>query len=181
MGFCSKAFCDLQKGRAYAVSLWFPPFYHQTCPDVAGPARTRVLKPTELILRYSAFAAIAIGANLAAQRLVLSMADGMSAYVMALVVGTGIGLVVKYLLDKRWIFHDRLAGAVAETRKFSLYTLTGVGTTLLFWGSETLFWMIWQTDGMREIGALIGLIAGYTIKYRLDRRFVFPPDPSGPV
>ena len=134
------------------------------------------MKPIELILRYSAFAAIAIGANLAAQRVVLGLVEGTPGYMMALMAGTGIGLVVKYLLDKRWIFHDQITSAAAETRKFSLYTLTGVGTTLLFWGSETLFWVTWQTDAMRELGALLGLIAGYTIKYRMDRRFVFRSD-----
>jgi len=33
--------------------------------------------------------------------------------------------------------------------------------------------LAWQTDAMRELGAVIGLSFGYVIKYRLDRVFVF--------
>ena len=50
---------------------------------------------------------------------------------------------------------------------------TGVATTVIFWGSETLFWLVWKTDFMREAGALLGLAIGYVTKYNLDRRFVF--------
>lgn len=107
------------------------------------------------------------------QRIVLFMVGGMTGYVLALCAGTGIGLVVKYILDKRWIFSDPLRSARAETRMFSLYTLTGVGTTLVFWGSETAFWLIWQTQAMRELGAVLGLTAGYFVKYQLDKRYVF--------
>lgn len=127
-----------------------------------------------LILRYGAFAAIATLANLGAQRAAFALVpEGQLRLATALICGTGVGLVVKYLLDKRWIFHDRLRPAREETRTFSLYTLTGVGTTALFWGTESLFWAVWQTQEMRELGAVLGLTAGYVIKYNLDKRFVF--------
>lgn len=127
----------------------------------------------ELVLRYTAFAIFAALANLLTQQLVLSVSSAGFGYVAALVAGTGIGLVTKYLLDKRWIFFDPLQDFRHETSKFSVYTLTGVATTLLFWASETAFWAIGQTDEMRILGAMLGLAAGYAIKYRLDRRFVF--------
>jgi len=127
-----------------------------------------------LIIRYGAFAAIATLANLGAQRGVFAvMSEGQARLIAALVCGTGLGLVVKYVLDKRWIFHDRVQRVGQETRTFSLYTLTGVGTTALFWGVESLFWGVWQTQEMRELGAVLGLTAGYVIKYNLDKRFVF--------
>lgn len=124
-----------------------------------------------LVVRYSVFAALATIANLAAQRFVLLSLDANLAFAVA--AGTGLGLVTKYTLDKKWIFHDALRSAKQETRKFSLYTLTGVGTTLIFWGSETAFWLVGQTQFMRELGAVLGLAAGYVIKFNLDRRFVF--------
>lgn len=117
------------------------------------------------------FAGVATLANLGVQRIVLAERSGW--YVLALMAGTATGLVVKYVLDKQWIFFDGLQNLSNETRKFSLYTLTGVGTTVLFWGSETLFWVIGQTQTMREIGAVLGLTAGYFIKYNLDCRYVF--------
>lgn len=123
-----------------------------------------------LILRYSAFAVVATIANLAMQRLVLAGAGHLA---LAIGLGTLVGLVVKYLLDKRWIFNDRRGGVATHSRQFGLYSLMGVATTLIFWGFEYGFWVIWQTDTMREVGAVIGLAIGYVTKYNLDRRFVF--------
>jgi putative flippase GtrA len=60
-----------------------------------------------------------------------------------------------------------------HSQMFSLYTVMGTATTAIFWGTETAFWMIWHTDFMRELGAMIGLSIGYIVKYNLDRRFVF--------
>lgn len=133
------------------------------------------MSPTALTLRYIAFAVVATLANLAVQRAVLSIAllPGMLAFPLALAAGTLAGLVAKYVLDKRWIFDDRSRGVEAHGRLFSLYALTGVATTAIFWGTETLFWLTWQTDAARETGAVLGLAVGYAIKYRLDRRFVF--------
>lgn len=130
---------------------------------------------TGLALRYAAFAAAATLANLATQRLVLAGAEGAARLVAAIGAGTLAGLVVKYLLDKRWIFEDREAGLRAHGRKFTLYTAMGLVTTAIFWGAETAFWLLWRTDAMREAGAVLGLAAGYAVKYRLDRRFVFAP------
>lgn len=128
---------------------------------------------THLALRYAAFAAIATIANLAAQRIVLAIVDMRGELAAAIVAGTGVGLVVKYVLDKRWIFYDASSGVAAHGKRFSLYTAMGVVTTLIFWGFETGFWYLWRTDAMREAGAVIGLAIGYVIKYELDRRFVF--------
>lgn len=125
----------------------------------------------QLVIRYASFAVLATLANLATQRLVFAGSAGW--YVAALMAGTLVGLVVKYILDKRWIFFDEKRKLGAETRKFGLYSLTGVGTTAIFWGSETLFWVVGKTQTMREIGAVLGLSIGYVIKYNLDRRLVF--------
>jgi putative flippase GtrA len=126
-----------------------------------------------LILRYSLFAVIATLANLGMQRIVLSFDDGAAAFAVAVAAGTLVGLVVKYILDKRWIFFDTQTGLKAHGRKFTLYTAMGLVTTAIFWGSETAFWLVWRTDAMRELGAVIGLAVGYVVKYNLDRRFVF--------
>lgn len=132
---------------------------------------------TTLILRYGAFAVLAVIANLAVQRLVFwgTPPEMVTAprFAAALVAGTLVGLVVKYLLDKRWIFYDRTTGARAQGAQFALYSLMGVVTTAIFWVTETAFWLIWQTDLAREAGAVLGLTVGYVTKYALDSRFVF--------
>ncbi len=127
-----------------------------------------------LVLRYAAFAVIATLANLATQRAVLGFGQSAWFFMAAVGAGTLVGLVVKYILDKRWIFFDQETGLKNHGRKFTLYTVMGLVTTAIFWGTETLFWVIWQTTAMRELGAVIGLSIGYVVKYQLDRRFVFP-------
>lgn len=133
-----------------------------------------------LLVRYSAFAVLATLANLGAQRLVLLGGDRPGRYLFAVLLGTGVGLVVKYVLDKRWIFGDPETGIKAHGRKFALYTVMGGVTTALFWGSETAFWLYFGTHTAREVGALLGLAVGYVVKYQLDKRFTFNqrPEPS---
>jgi putative flippase GtrA len=126
-----------------------------------------------LILRYAAFAVVATIANLATQRFVLQFEDTGIYFAVAVGAGTIVGLVIKYVLDKRWIFHDLVSGVKGHSRKFSLYTAMGIVSTAIFWGMETAFWLTWQTAAMRELGAVIGLSIGYVVKYNLDRRFVF--------
>ena len=57
-----------------------------------------------------AFAVLATLANLGAQRVVLALLDVKGELAAAIFVGTGVGLVVKYVLDKRWIFFDTSYG-----------------------------------------------------------------------
>ncbi|MEM6588868.1 MAG: GtrA family protein [Pseudomonadota bacterium] len=130
-----------------------------------------------LVFRYTGFAVVAVLVNLATQRAVLAMgwqSEGL-ALAMAIAAGTITGLLVKYVLDKRWIFYDDTSGAQAQSKQFALYSAMGLVTTAIFWGTETLFWSIWRTDLMRELGAVIGLTIGYVTKYQLDKRFVFAP------
>ncbi|MEP9374139.1 GtrA family protein [Mesorhizobium sp. KR1-2] len=127
----------------------------------------------QLIVRYVLFAVTATLANLLMQRAVLAiLSDGLG-FAVAIVAGTSTGLIIKYALDNRWIFFDKTDGVAAGSRKFGLYTLTGVATTLAFWATETAFWLTWNTAQARELGALVGLAIGYCIKYNLDRKFVF--------
>lgn len=126
-----------------------------------------------LVFRYTVFAVIATLANLAMQRLVLTQGTTAMWFMAAVGLGTMVGLIVKYILDKRWIFADTSTGVKANGKKFGLYTAMGLITTAIFWGVETAFWLTWKTDLMRELGAVLGLGIGYVVKYNLDRRFVF--------
>ena len=134
-----------------------------------------------LIFRYTVFAIIATVANLAMQRVVLLGGESAPWFMAAVAAGTLIGLVVKYVLDKRWIFGDTSTGVKAHGKKFGLYTAMGLITTAIFWGTETAFWLAWRTDAMRELGAVLGLAVGYVVKYNLDRRFVFTDNRLDPV
>ena len=126
-----------------------------------------------LLIRYSAFAVLATLANLGAQRVVLRLGDSAVHFGAAVLAGTALGLIVKYALDKRWIFADAETGLRAHGRKFSLYSAMGLVTTAIFWATETAFWLAFGTHAARETGAVLGLAVGYVVKYQLDRRFVF--------
>lgn len=130
-------------------------------------------RAAEIAFLYTLFAVIAGGANLACQWIELRIYSGPWSLMLAMAFGTGAGLVTKYLLDKRWIFNDRTSGLATHVRKFSLYTLMGVVTTAIFWGLELLFDALTPDGRLRFVGATIGLVIGYVMKYRLDRRFVF--------
>lgn len=126
-----------------------------------------------LVIRYIAFAVAAVLVNLGVQRVMLLGGDSVVKFLLAMGAGTLAGLVVKYILDKRWIFYDVTTGTAAQGKQFGLYSLMGIVTTVIFWITETSFWAIWETEFARELGAVLGLTVGYITKYQLDRRFVF--------
>lgn len=150
---------------------------------MAGPS-PRNMSFARLAALYGLFGAIATAANLGSQGLAhraLEVAPGSVGfgYWFALGLGTGVGLVVKYILDKRWIFDDRSTGAAAHGRRFALYTVMGVATTVIFWGTQTAFFVIWESQTALYIGGALGLAVGYVVKYRLDKAFVFTPAAIG--
>ena len=125
------------------------------------------------IFLYTFFAIIATFLNLITQRFIISFSQSNLFYLIAIFCGTLVGLLIKFFLDKKWIFFDKTSGLILQSRKFSKYSLMGILPTLIFWSTETIFWFLWNTENMREIGASIGLAIGYIIKYKLDKRFVF--------
>jgi putative flippase GtrA len=132
-----------------------------------------VILAIPLYLRYALFAAIATAINLGSQAAFAQFYYGPFALIGAIILGTGTGLVTKYLLDKYWIFFDRSTSAAAHGKQFVLYTGTGIATTLIFWAFEYGFDALPPEGRWRYVGAVIGLTIGYVTKYRLDRRFVF--------
>lgn len=128
---------------------------------------------TKLAVSYAAFALIAIAANIGAQNLVLHVYGGAYDILASVVVGTGVGLIVKYILDKRYIFHFQACSVAHDTQTFALYTIMGLATTVIFWGFEFSFHYIFETKEMRYLGGVIGLAIGYVIKYHFDKRYVF--------
>jgi GtrA-like protein. len=130
---------------------------------------------------YVFFAALSTLANIASQWAAASLAAGLRHEIyLSMAVGTVVGLVVKYVLDKRWIFRYATRDSLHDAKTFVLYTAMGGLTTLIFWGTELAFDAFFNDDYMRYLGAVIGLSIGYLLKYYLDKRFVFVPlkDPS---
>lgn len=128
-----------------------------------------------LAIIYALLALIAMATNIGAQELSLRVYHGPLQVPLSVFVGTGVGLVVKYMLDKAFIFRFRPRDKLHDARTFVLYTVTGVVTTAIFWGFEFGFDLAFASKDMRYLGGLIGLAIGYWCKYRLDRRYVFGP------
>jgi putative flippase GtrA len=133
--------------------------------------------PSKLAINYAIFALIATAANICTQDLLIRSYLGAFDIVVSVIVGTGVGLVVKYILDKRYIFRFRARNVAHDTRTFTRYTLMGLATTVIFWSFEFGFHHLFETKEMRYIGGIIGLILGYLTKYHLDKRYVFRTEP----
>jgi putative flippase GtrA len=125
-----------------------------------------------MFARYVLFAILAMLANLLTQEIVLRAAP-MGALTFSILMGTAAGFILKYVLDKKWVFDDDYVGHRQELQKITLYGAFSVLTTLVFWSFEVAFWMIWQTDLAKYTGAVLGLAIGYAAKFILDRTFVF--------
>ena len=127
----------------------------------------------KLAIRYAILAAIATVANIASQEGALHLYQGLYQIAVSIIVGTAVGLVVKYILDKRYIFRFKARNRQQDSRIFLLYTVMGLLTTVIFWGFEWAFQTLYETKAMRYLGGVIGLALGYLTKYQLDKRFVF--------
>lgn len=130
-----------------------------------------------LALLYAAFAIIATAANLSSQALVIWLYKGVYAIEASILIGTIIGLPIKYVLEKQHIFAFTTENFAHDSKLFLIYSFMGIFTTALFWGVEYAFQRQFGTDAMRYLGGGIGLTLGYIIKYHLDKRFVFIEQP----
>jgi len=137
-----------------------------------------MLSRPALIVRYTAFAGLAMAVNLLTQYASFTLYTGIGSLYLGMALGTGTGLLTKYLLDKYFIFFDYATSLGRDTRQFTVYSAMGIFTTLIFWGTELAFAAIGEATAWRYVGGALGLIVGYTLKYQLDRRFVFRPAAS---
>jgi putative flippase GtrA len=144
-----------------------------------------------IIVKYTLFSLFAIVVNLLAQELFVrimghSFFGSLFIYFSFIAkaeniilwssmgAGTFMGLMIKYILDKKYIFYHSTASKMDDGRKFILYAMMGVITTCIFWGMElTFFYAFPEIYSARYIGGTIGLSLGYVLKYWLDRKFVF--------
>jgi putative flippase GtrA len=129
----------------------------------------------DIFIRYIGFAAIATAANLLTQQLVIILYGGVYRLQISILAGTGIGFILKYALDKNYVFHER-GQSTKQTggpKEVALYGLTGVLTTFLFWAIEISAWQIFHLASAKFAGAVLGIALGYWLKFELDKRFVF--------
>ncbi len=124
-------------------------------------------------VKYALFAGIAIAVNLGTQFVLLQVYSGKYSIYLAILGGTGTGLIVKYVLDKKYIFYYSTKNVKHDFYKFVMYAFMGIVTTAVFWGTELLFHFLFKFKSAKYIGGFLGLFIGYTTKYFLDKKFVF--------
>lgn len=137
----------------------------------AAPAAS--FSRSRLVFWYTVFALVSMGANLGSQKLSYDLYSAAYAVPLSVCIGTGVGLVVKYLLDKAWIFRYEHRSVAHGVRTFGLYVAMGLGTTFVFWAVEFAADAIFHGETARLVGGALGLTIGYVVKYQLDKRFVF--------
>lgn len=130
--------------------------------------------PKRLVIVYSVLAVVATTLNILSQAAVIRVYSGENSIIVSMAIGTIIGLVAKYVLDKRYIFCVPKTSLRKDAFIFGLYMATGLVTTAIFWCVELGFYYVYETSTMRYLGGVIGLSIGYYCKYQLDRRYVFP-------
>jgi len=126
-----------------------------------------------LVLKYSAFAILSTCLNLVFQYLSFYLYEGIGSLYFAMFIGTLAGLIVKYVLDKKFIFYHIPNNKIDDVKKFSLYVFMGSGTTIIFWSTEIAFDILSSSVYAKYVGAVVGLTIGYVIKYFLDKKYVF--------
>ena len=97
-------------------------------------------------------------------------------YGLLIQMGTAtiVAFIFKYLVDKLIIFKDKTSYfSTKHINQVFFYGIFAVFTTLIFWGTELFFKFMFNFQNSQYIGAIIGLSIGYTIKFLLDRKFVF--------
>ena len=132
-----------------------------------------MIDSVKLAMLYTAFAIIATFCNILAQNIFSYVYSGHFYIFISIVIGTGVGLVIKYVLDKKYIFKYKTQNTKHDGKVFMLYTIMGIFTTIIFWGFEFGFHAAFETKEMRYVGGVIGLMIGYLCKYYLDKHFVF--------
>jgi len=126
-----------------------------------------------LASKYIIFAVISTFFNLLFQYFSFYIYQDFGALYVAMFIGTLAGLIIKYILDKKFIFYHAVKNKKDDAKKFALYSLMGVFTTIIFWGTEITFDYLIESNNAKYLGAVIGLSVGYIIKYFLDKRYVF--------
>lgn len=126
-----------------------------------------------IAVKYALFAIASIIVNILCQYLSLLVYIGVASLYVAMLAGTLAGLISKYILDKKYIFHFTSASRLHDAERFFHYSVTGIFTTAIFWSTEIGFDLAFEGDFAKYIGAVIGLSVGYFSKYFLDKRYVF--------
>lgn len=127
----------------------------------------------KIAVLYTFFAVLSTFINISSQMLSIWVYQGPYSVEISILVGTAAGLPLRYVLEKRFIFAFTSKNLAHDGKLFVFYSAMGLITTLIFWGTEYAFHLIYDTDIMRYLGGIFGLAVGFYVKYQLDKKYVF--------
>ena len=122
--------------------------------------------------KYILFAILATTVNIFFQYLSFLLIDHKYELYIAILNGTILGMILKYYLDKNYIFYY-VKKKFNNKNIFLLYIFTSIFTTIIFWAIELWFSYYVNITYSEYLGALVGLTLGYSLKYILDKHLVF--------
>ena len=122
--------------------------------------------------KYILFAILATTVNIFFQYLSFLLIDHKYELYIAILNGTILGMILKYYLDKNYIFYY-VKKKFNNKNIFLLYIFTSIFTTIIFWAIELWFSYHVNIAYSEYLGALVGLTLGYSLKYILDKHLVF--------
>ena len=123
-------------------------------------------------LKYILFAILAMTVNIFFQYLSFLLIDHKYELYIAILNGTILGMILKYYLDKNYIFYY-VKKKFNNKNIFLLYIFTSIFTTIIFLAIELWFSYYVNINYSEYIGALVGLTLGYSLKNLLDKQLVF--------
>ena len=95
---------------------------------------------------YILFAIIAMSINIYSQYLIFIIYITEHTIYIAMLIGTTLGLISKYLMDKIYIFKYQINTLYDYSKNFAAYVFTGFFTTLIFWSFEYSFYILFDND-----------------------------------
>ena len=128
---------------------------------------------TRIAMLYTLFAFLSTAINIGSQMLSIWIYKGPFYVEISILIGTAMGLPLRYFLEKKCIFNFTSKNIIHDGKLFIFYSAMGVITTLIFWGTEYAFHVVYDTDFMRYVGGILGLSIGFYVKYQLDKKYVF--------
>ena len=93
---------------------------------------------TKIAVLYTLFAVLSTAINIGSQILSIWIYKAHSVEI-SILVGTAMGLPLRYFLEKCYIFNFTSKNLVHDGKLFVYYSAMGVITTLIFWGTEYAF------------------------------------------
>ncbi|OLS14370.1 MAG: hypothetical protein RBG13Loki_2019 [Promethearchaeota archaeon CR_4] len=87
-------------------------------------------------------------------------------------LGVAVGYIVKFILDKFIVFQKRNTKLKQSSVEFIKYFAFALVTTAINLGIQLI--LINFADFHEIVALIISLSVGYTIKFLLDRKYVFP-------